>query len=949
MKNNTIQNWLHSSCLTRENQVYIEELYKKFLKNSKDVDSHWSTLFETLSETNNYSQNHLLTRQEQKQKNNFLNLKHQQTDLYHTQEKVFKLIDAFRLYGYQNTALDPLGMWTAVRPVDCLDLNFYKFSQYDLQKSFHVGSLSVVPKVVKLIDIYTILKKIYCGSIGFEYMHIDNIEEISWIQQNVESIMGEITLTHSEQKQLLNEIIQTNDIEQYLAIQFPGTKRFSLEGADVLVPMLKEIIRYIAVYYHNTKKIILSMAHRGRLNVLINVLNKKPSDLFLEFSDFNKISSRISGDVKYHQGFSSNINMKDTNINVLLLPNPSHLEIVNAVAMGVARAYIDNENVNRFSFNDPTIVLPVTIHGDAAISGQGVVQEILNMSKVPAYNVGGTVRIIINNQIGFTTSKICDIRSSRYCTDIAKMIQVPIFHVNADDPEKVIFVIRTALKFRNTFKRDVLIDLVCYRRHGHNEVDEPSVTQPIMYKKINKHPNVYQIYSDYLKYKGVITDDEILNMTTSYQNFLKNEKSLFEQKMTTVQNNILSQCVMKTTNEDEDNNKYNNIRQQITSDDLKKLALSVSSIPKNFQLHPRVYKIYQSRIDMAKENKLFDWGGVEIVAYATLLNNGTSIRLSGEDTTRGTFFHRHAIVHDQNNGNIYIPLANIRENQGNFSVWDSVLSEEASLAFEYGYSVYSSVNTLVIWEAQFGDFSNGAQIVIDQFISSGEQKWGQKCSLVMLLPHGYEGQGPEHSSARIERYLQLCAENNMKICIPSTPAQIYHLLRYQILHSVHTPLIIMSPKSLLRHPMVNTSIYELTHGKFQKIIGEINNEINPKDVKRILICSGKIYYDLLEHRQQYKQYNVAIIRIEQLYPFPTKEIQKIFDIYTHVKHFVWCQEEPKNQGAWYYIKNYFYKILPNDAVLNYVGRSSSASPAVGYLALHKQQQKILINSALNII
>lgn len=695
--------------------------------------------------------------------------------------------------------------------------------------------------------------------------------------------------------------------------------------------MLKDLIRHAGK--QDTREVVLGMAHRGRLNVLVNILGKIPSELFDEFAGKHK-DHLGTGDVKYHQGFSSDFATEGAKVHLALAFNPSHLEIVSPVVIGSVRARRDRLDEARSN-----MVLPITIHGDAAVTGQGVVQETLNMSQARGYEVGGTVRIVINNQIGFTTSNPKDARSAEYCTDVVKMVQAPIFHVNADDPEAVAFVTRLALDFRNTFKRDVMIDLVCYRRHGHNEADEPSATQPIMYQKIKKHPTPRKIYADKLIEQNIVTANDVTEMVNVYRDALDRGDCVVEEWRPMGLNAYTWEPYL---NHDWDQD----YKAQFDLKRLQELGTKLSTIPEEVVMQSRVEKIYNDRAEMAKGEKLLDWGAAETLAYATLVDEGIPIRLSGEDAGRGTFFHRHAVIHNQTNGSVYVPLANIHNGQGVFNVWDSVLSEEAVLAFEYGYAT-TEPRTLAIWEAQFGDFANVAQVVIDQFISSGEQKWGRMCGLVMLLPHGYEGQGPEHSSARLERYLQLCAEQNMQVCVPSTPAQVYHMLRRQALRGMRRPLIVMSPKSLLRHPLAVSSLEELAHGKFQPVIDEID-PLDTKNVKRVVMCSGKVYYDLLEQRRKNAQIDVAIIRVEQLYPFPHEDIQQIFAAYAHVKDFVWCQEEPLNQGAWYCSQHNFREAIPCGASLRYAGRPASASPAVGYTSVHLEQQKALVDDALNI-
>ena len=666
--------------------------------------------------------------------------------------------------------------------------------------------------------------------------------------------------------------------------------------------------------------------------MLVNVLGKNPSVLFDEFSGKHD-ESLGAGDVKYHAGYSSDFATPGGNVHLALAFNPSHLEIVNPVVMGSVRARLDRRD------NDSSKVLPVTIHGDSAIAGQGVVQETFNMSQTRGFAVGGTVRIVINNQVGFTTSRTDDTRSTQYCTDIAKMVQAPIFHVNSDDPEAVMFVTKLALDFRNKFKRDVVIDLVCYRRHGHNESDEPNATQPLMYQKIKKHPVPRQLYADQLIAEGVIGEVEAEKLIDDYRAALDHGACVVEEWRPMTEHSVDWRPFL---GHDWDT-PYDGA---ISVEHLKALGEKVTSYPETHKLHSRVNKVYQDRKAMVAGERMLDWGMAEILAYASIVEAGTSIRMTGQDSGRGTFFHRHAVLHNQKDAEAYMPLQHISDEQGTMEIYDSVLSEEAVMAFEYGYAT-AEPTCLTIWEAQFGDFANGAQVVFDQFLSSGEAKWGRLCGLTVLLPHGYEGQGPEHSSARLERFLQLCADHNWQVCVPSTPAQVFNMLRRQVVRPMRKPLIVMSPKSLLRHPLAVSSLEELSDGVFHNVIGEVD-ELDPKGVKRVVMCSGKVYYDLLDQRRKNEQTDVAIIRLEQLYPFPQEECAKIVAEYSHVKDWVWCQEEPQNQGAWYCSQHHFWQVIPDGAKLTYAGRAASASPAVGYLSVHNQQQKALVEDALTI-
>jgi 2-oxoglutarate dehydrogenase E1 component len=761
-------------------------------------------------------------------------------------------------------------------------------------------------------------------------MHITSTEEKRWLQQRLESVQSQPNFDKSKKIEILKDLIAADGLEKYLGAKFPGAKRFSLEGGDSLIPMLKELITRAGE--HGTKEVVMGMAHRGRLNVLINVMGKNPEKLFDEFA--GKVDILGSGDVKYHQGYSSDFVTPGGNVHLALAFNPSHLEIVNPVVMGSVRARLDRRNCDKGD-----LVLPITIHGDSAIAGQGVVQETFNMSQARAYKVGGTIRIVINNQVGFTTSKPEDTRSTEYCTDIAKMVQAPIFHVNGDDPEAVILATQVALDFRNKFKRDVVIDLVCYRRHGHNEADEPNATQPLMYQKVKKHPVTRQLYADKLAAQGVYSDGQVAEMVNYYRKLLDEGQCTVEQWRPMTEHSV--DWTPYLGHDWDDDYEHN-----IALDKLKALAAKVAAYPQDHKLQSRVAKIYGDRHKMATGEKLLDWGFAENLAYACIVDRGERVRITGQDAGRGTFFHRHAVLHNQQDASTFLPLQHISDKQGPFEVYDSVLSEVAVLAFEYGYAT-AEPSGLTIWEAQFGDFANGAQVVFDQFLSSGEQKWGRLCGLTVLLPHGYEGQGPEHSSARLERYLQLCADHNMQVCVPSTPAQVFNMLRRQVVRPMRRPLIVMSPKSLLRHPLAVSSLEELASGEFHNVIGEVD-EIKPSDVKRVVFCSGKVYYDLLEQRRKNEQTDVAIIRIEQLYPFPEEELAKVLEKYQHVKQFVWCQEEPQNQGAWYCSQHHFRAVIPEGTYLEYAGRKASAAPAVGYMSIHVKQQQALFKDALTV-
>lgn len=932
MPNNVMKTWLASSHLSGANSTYIESLYESYLEDPISVDANWRNVFDELPKVNDLPEEaHSVIRDQMKHAAKAPKCFTPPTGAVHNdakQVKVLQLIGAYRNRGHEVASLDPLGL-TKHESIKELDPFYHDLEGADLDASFNVGSYAASNETMVLRDLVTSLKRTYCGSLGAEYMHITNTEEKRWLQNRIESCESKPSFSEDAKNRFLEELTAAEGLERYIGSKFPGAKRFSLEGGDSFVLMLKELIRRAGE--QGAKEVVLGMAHRGRLNVLVNVLGKKPADLFDEFAGKHS-AHEGSSDVKYHQGFSSDFKTPKGNVHLSLAFNPSHLEIVNPVVLGSVRAR--QERLNSIGES----VLPITVHGDSAIAGQGVVQETFNMSQARAFKVSGTVRIVINNQIGFTTSKQEDTRSTRYCTDIAKMVQAPIFHVNGDDPEAVILATQIALDFRNTFKRDVVIDLVCYRRHGHNEADEPNATQPLMYQKIKKHNTPRELYVTQLEDEGVINKGFGKQLVSDYRDALDNGECVVKEWQSIKHHSVDWSPYLKHDWDTPYEARFSHER-------LRELGESISQYPEEHVQHSRVKKIYNDRQLMARGEKMCDWGFAENLAYATLLDTKYNIRLVGQDSGRGTFFHRHAVLHEQQEGKTYLPLQNISDQQGHFDVYDSVLSECAVLAFEYGYST-GAPKGLCIWEAQFGDFANGAQVVFDQFLSSGEQKWGRMCGLTVMLPHGYEGQGPEHSSARLERYLQLCAEHNMQVCVPSTPAQVYHMLRRQVVRAMRRPLIVMSPKSLLRHPLAVSSLEELSNGTFQNAIDEID-EIDSKAVERIILCSGKVYYELLEKRRSESLSNVAIIRIEQLYPFPANELGDILEQYSNVKDIVWCQEEPQNQGAWYCSQHHFRAVSPN-AKLHYAGRDASASTAVGYMSLHVKQQKALINKALGL-
>jgi 2-oxoglutarate dehydrogenase E1 component len=849
------------------------------------------------------------------------------------QGAVSRLVQVYSNRGHLVADIDPLGLMK--RPVpEVLELSHFGLSNADLETEFFTGSRTdAIAKRMKLKDIVAQLRQIYCGTIGAEFAHVSNSTERLWLQNRFQE--GRVTNRYSaeEKKTFLRHLTAAEGLERYLATKYPAQKRFSLEGGDALVPLVDDLIQQGGL--RGIEEMVIGMAHRGRLNLLVNVVGKSPQKLFSEFEgiyDTNHMQG--SGDVKYHKGFSTDIKTPAGNVHVAMAFNPSHLEVVNPVVEGSVRA-----RQQRRSDTKGDKVLALLLHGDAAFAGQGVVMETLQMSQVRGFYTGGTVHVIINNQVGFTISKPEDARSTMYCSDVAKMIEAPIFHVNGDDVEAVAFVTRLALDYRMTFHKDVVIDLVCYRRLGHNESDEPSATQPVMYQKIRAHKTPRQIYAERLVAENVIAMADADAMVDQYRREMDEGKSQAKQSLGLIGNKHTV-----------DWTKYHNVdltevvKTGVRIEQLRELATKLTTLPANLSLHRQVARIVTDREKMAAGQLPLDWGFAENLAYASLLTEGYEVRLIGQDSGRGTFFHRHAVWHDQNSVENYIPLQHLAPSQPRFDVYDSFLSEEAVLGFEYGFST-TEPNSLTIWEGQFGDFVNGAQVIIDQFISSGEAKWGRLCGLTMMLPHGYEGQGPEHSSARLERFLQLCAEQNMQVCVPSTPAQMFHMLRRQMKQSFRKPLVIMTPKSLLRHKLSVSQLDDLTHGSFRTVIDEVD-DIQPAKVTRVVFCSGKVYFDLLDSRRGDGLHNIAVVRVEQLYPFPAEEYAAIIKKYPNAKEIVWCQEEPQNQGAWYQIRHRLQESLSKDHQLLYAGRAPAAAPATGIAQMHQEQQQALVDAAL---
>ena len=936
---NLLQLFRSTSALNGANANFVEDMYEQFLNDPESVSEQWRDQFNSIrdgSETIDIPHSSI--------KKHFADLAKAPTgvrviqggssaDQLAKQAAVSRLMNAYRINGHKQANVNPLK--NEKKPLIAeLDIAFHGLSELDLNTKFDTGTLHNTPEQLALKDILPILQETYCDSIGVEYMHISDTEMRSWVRRRMEGPRGHLDLNAEQKTWLLKLLTAAEGIENHLHRTYVGQKRFSLEGGESLIPMLDEMLQRSGE--HGVKEAVIGMAHRGRLNVLVNIFGKKPSILFEEFEGKRSASptKNGSGDVKYHMGFSSDIATPSGDMHLALAFNPSHLEIINPVVEGSVRARQD-----RRGESGEDEVIAIQIHGDSAFSGQGVVMETLQMSRTRGYGTGGTIHIVINNQVGFTTSNPADTRSTLYCTDVAKMLETPILHINGDDPEAVLFASQLAVDFRKEFKQDIVLDMVCYRRRGHNEADEPAVTQPMMYSTIRALPTTRKIYADRLVKEGTIAVNEPAKLEANYRSSLEKgeivSRPILEHKV----NPFVAKWDAFLSSKWDDP-----CDTTVTAKEFSKVSELMLKLPPEFALQARVEKVLETRKKMSVGAQPIDWGYAENMAYGTLIAKNRNIRITGQDVGRGTFFHRHAVLHNTKNGESYIPLRHLMLEQGSFSLYDSFLSEEAVLGFEYGYST-TEPDDLVIWEAQFGDFANGAQVLMDQFISSGETKWGRLCGLVMLLPHGYEGQGPEHSSARLERYLQLCAEHNMQVCVPSTPAQIFHLLRRQSISNFKKPLVIMSPKSLLRHKLATSTLEELTQGAFQPLIHEID-DIDPKKVTRMVICSGKVYYELLEQRRTDNLKHIIIYRAEQLYPFPIDEIQESMKKYPKLKQLVWCQEEPMNQGAWYQIRHRFFDVLSKKLDLKYAGRDMSASPAVGQFSLHVEQQQKLIQEAL---
>ncbi len=926
--------------LSAENAAYIEELYEHYLSAPNSVTADWRAYFDQFPKgdqphSNVKEQFLLLARNStrvQPMPQSSVSTEHERR-----QVGVLQLIAAYRNRGHQKAKLDPLGLAKREQVPD-LDLSAHGLFRSDLDTIFQTGNLAIGKAETTLGEMVDAMEAIYCGSIGSEYMHIVDTKEKRWIQQRLEGARGQVNFNSEQRKAILERLTAAEGLEKYLGNRYVGAKRFGLEGGESFIPMINEMIQRSGKA--GTKEVVIGMAHRGRLNLLVNILGKKPADLFGEFEGktFNK---KGSGDVKYHQGYSSNVMTPGGEVHLALAFNPSHLEIVGPVVEGSVRA----RQVRRKDIGGDD-VLPIIVHGDAAFAGQGVVMETFQMSQTRGYTVGCTVHVIINNQVGFTTSRREDARSTEYCTDIAKMVQAPIFHVNGDNPEAVVFITQLALDFRLEFRKDVVIDLFCYRRRGHNEADEPSATQPLMYQVISKLPTTRTLYADNLVKNDVISRADADALVEEYRSTLEAGEHVANALVREPNKRLFIDWAPYLGHPLE-----NDWDTSVPLERLKELGQKMRELPEGFVMQKQVSKVIDDRLKMQTGEMPLNWGAAETLAYATVLDEGHLVRITGQDVGRGTFSHRHAKLYNQVDGVHYLPLCHLKENQPRFALYDSLLSEEAVLAFEYGYAT-TIPNSLIVWEAQFGDFLNGAQVVVDQFISSGETKWERVCGLTLLLPHGYEGQGPEHSSARLERFLQMCAEDNMQVCTPTTPAQIFHVLRRQVVRPIRKPLIVMSPKSLLRHKLATSTLSELSEGGFKTVIGEIDN-IKKDAVKRVVLCGGKVYYDLLEKRREEELNDIAIVRIEQLYPYPEKHVREILAQYPNLEKVIWAQEEPQNQGAWLFIATHIYadvasvrtdKLIP----VSYVGRPASAAPACGSPYLHAKQQATLVIDALGI-
>ena len=943
--NSVYKSFSGNSYLFGGNAPYVEEIYENYLSNPTTVTEEWRSYFDALQNVPAVDGSDMRDLPHLPVVNAFAAMAKQGTtkvvqsnpdsEMGRKRVAVQQLIAAYRNVGSRHADLDPLKHQIREN-IPELDPAFYGLGDADQETIFNTSNTFFGKETMSLRDLLNALRETYCGTLGVEYMYITDQTQKRWWQQKLEGIRSKAALSADQKIHILSRLTAAEGLERFLHTKYVGQKRFSLEGGESFIAALDELI--LRGGEKGVQEIVIGMAHRGRLNVLVNTLGKMPKNLFAEF-DHTAPEDLPSGDVKYHQGFSSDVPTPGGPVHLTLAFNPSHLEIVNPVVEGSVRARMDRRG-------DPKglQVLPVLVHGDAAFAGQGVVMETLALAETRGYTTGGTVHLVINNQIGFTTSDPRDSRSTIYCTDVVKMIESPVLHVNADDPEAVVMATRLALEYRMEFQKDVVVDIVCFRKLGHNEQDTPSITQPLMYKRVNAHPGTRKLYADKLQAQGLgdtLGDD----LAKSYRAALDEGRHTVDPVLTNFKSKFAvdwAPYLGKAWTDAGDT--------AIPLSEWSRLSERLTTMPTDITVHPLVQKVYKDRAAMGRGDIPVDWGMGEHMAFASLVASGYPVRLSGEDCGRGTFTHRHSVIHDQDRKQYdegsYVPLQNVSDGQAPFVVIDSILSEEAVLGFEYGYAS-NDPNTLVIWEAQFGDFVNGAQVVIDQFIASGEVKWGRVNGITLMLPHGYEGQGPEHSSARLERFMQLAADTNIQVVQPTTASQIFHVLRRQMVRNLRKPLIIMTPKSLLRAKDAASPLSEFTEGIFQTIIPESNEAIKKAaaKVKRIICCSGKVYYDLVKKRDELGTKDVVILRVEQLYPFPHKAFVAELKTYTNVVDIVWCQDEPQNQGAWFFVQHYLHENMREGQKLGYAGRAASASPAVGYAHLHQEQQKSLIEAA----
>jgi 2-oxoglutarate dehydrogenase E1 component len=901
------------SFLSNTDVSSIEDIYQNFLSNPDSVDESWKNFFKgfEFARANYEEGNREIPEQVKKE------------------FSVITLINAYRERGHYFTKTNPVRERRQYHPT--LDIENFGLTNLDLESEFEAG-IEVGLGKAKLKNIIELLKQTYCQSIGVEFMHIRDVEQREWLKKKMESSRNTPKFAIDEKKTILNKLNQAVVFENFLHTKFVGQKRFSLEGAETMIPALDTVIETAADL--GAEDFVLGMAHRGRLNVLANILNKTYKDIFTEFEGKGAEDSLFDGDVKYHLGYSSDQKTNSgKSIHLSLTPNPSHLEAVNPVVEGIARAKIDKVHQG-----DESKVVPILIHGDAAIAAQGIVYEVVQMSLLKGYRTGGTVHFVINNQVGFTTNYL-DARSSIYCTDVAKIVLSPIFHVNGDDVESLVFVCQLAMEYRQKYHQDVFIDLLCYRKHGHNEGDEPRFTQPTLYKTIAKHPNPREIYNNKLIAEGTIESTLAKTMEEDFksllQQMLDKSKQQEKAKITSFLEGPWTGIKMATAEDI-----FKDYKTAVSEKKFNELAAQIVKLPEDKKFFNKTAKLFNDRAVMI-ENDKYDWAMGELMAYTTLLDEGFPIRFSGQDVERGTFSHRHAVVKVEDSEETYIPINNIKDQKAQLQIYNSLLSEYGVLGFEFGYSL-AAPKTLTIWEAQFGDFFNGAQIMIDQFITCSESKWRRMNGLVMLLPHGYEGMGPEHSSARMERFLQMCADNNMQILNCTTPANFFHAIRRQIHRPFRKPLVVFTPKSLLRHPKCTSSLQDFTKTNFQELIDDATAK--SAEVKKVVFCTGKIYYDLLKQKEELNDKSTAIVRLEQVYPLPLNQILEVKAKYAKAKDFIWAQEEPENMGAWAFI---FRKLVGHFNNLRLASRPESASPATGYSKIHNEQQDAIVNSIFN--